>query len=168
MSLYHRSRPRKRLFGWQQSLKRPAFSLPSLVKSQKPNQRINTVQFQNQFNLLFYGIKSLFQRPPSKSVKIQTSVQRMKTIHCPKVFLTIDGNLSCAWIHLCPPSKQLHQEWIPFWITDGNVKVVSEIFLFTMKLNTMHLKWTTKHPSHQSLFYLLQLVIGFHSKAVIN
>ena len=52
-SLHHRSRLRKRLFGWQQPLKGQASSLPSLVQSQTPDQCIKTVQFPKQFYLLF-------------------------------------------------------------------------------------------------------------------
>ena len=48
-SLHHRSRLRKRLFGWHQPLKGPALSLPSLVQSQTPDQHKKTVQFPKPF-----------------------------------------------------------------------------------------------------------------------
>ena len=54
-SLHHRSRLRKRLFGWHQPLKGPALSLPSLVQSKTPDQHIKTVQCPKQLYSFSFG-----------------------------------------------------------------------------------------------------------------
>ena len=102
-SLHHRSRIRKTFSGWHQPLKGPALSLPSLVQSPTPDQRIKTVQCPKQFYFLFLGTRSLHHRSglrkrlfgwhqplkgPALSlpslVQSQTPDQHIKTVQCPK------------------------------------------------------------------------------------
>ena len=53
-SLHHRSRLRKRFFGWHQPLEWPALCLPSFVQSQTPHQHLKTVQYPKQFYPVYF------------------------------------------------------------------------------------------------------------------
>ena len=107
-SLHHRSRLRKRFFGWHRPLKGPALSPPSLVQSPTPDQRIKTVQFPKQFYSFLGGTRSLHHRSrlrkrlfgwhqPRKGpalslpslVQSLTPDQRIKTVQCPKQFYSL-------------------------------------------------------------------------------